>query len=391
MTTENEVHQAFLLIQRVIRKARIDLVDGESTLLSILLSRIGPMEWLRPKDLAEFMFIPMSNVARLLRRCEELDLVKLVPDAEDGRSRLIQLTANGRRAFEREVIRDNEIARNALGALHDLHIATIGRFFDIFGSGLGAPQDPRRVGESEFVHHQMRLARALGMLGADYLGTGIEIAEYQALCALARSDKPMRIKELNQFIALEQSSVSRMLSSLVKKKWLIRAKAPGDARGANISLSDQGKRIFRTLEAKALGIVKDTLATVPMGITSDFLKAVRELERTLREAERGKTRTKLTIAAPKTQNEWYRLRAFFIEVLTERNQHHRLPPELLPERTPTRYAVDEADRIHGLTFRGSKDAISVIVRPGPSHEAAETLLRSAWTRRDSERRAKKKR
>lgn len=65
--------------------------------------------------------------------------------------------------------------------------------------------------------------------------------EYDVLFNLTRADdNGMRLKELNQYLPITQSTLSRMLERLDKKGLVRRWEDPDDARGLRIALTDLG-------------------------------------------------------------------------------------------------------------------------------------------------------
>lgn len=72
--------------------------------------RVGPI---RPGDLAQREFVSAPTMTRTLRDLEKLGLVTRKPDARDGRSILVSVTAQG----EHEIIRARSLRAELLAGL----------------------------------------------------------------------------------------------------------------------------------------------------------------------------------------------------------------------------------------------------------------------------------
>ena len=70
----------------------------------------------------------------------------------------------------------------------------------------------------------------------------LSMREYDVLFNLARSDaRGIRLNELNEYVLLTQSSLSRMLERLEAKGLVHRWQDPQDLRGLRIRLTEDGK------------------------------------------------------------------------------------------------------------------------------------------------------
>ena len=95
----------------------------------VALLRFPGITGLRPSELAEQMQITKQSVNGLLRHLEQGGYIKLHPDPEDARARLIGLTARGRRL-------EDTIFRIAAESERDFQAVTGERRFRELRSGL---------------------------------------------------------------------------------------------------------------------------------------------------------------------------------------------------------------------------------------------------------------
>lgn len=88
--------------------------------------------------------------------------------------------------------------------------------------------------------------------------------EYDLLFNLTRvGDEGMRLKELNEYLPITQSSLSRMLERLDRKGLVRRWEDPEDARGLRIALTDLGhdvqERIGRAYDTRITALMAAAL------------------------------------------------------------------------------------------------------------------------------------
>src|SRR3989454_2859045 len=84
------------------------------------------------------------------------------------------------------------------------------------------------------------------VLGAELQETSLSPADYQVLLALTEADgKRMRSSELARTIDWERSRLSHHLGRLERRRLIRRDNCATDSRGAEVSLTAQGARVFR--------------------------------------------------------------------------------------------------------------------------------------------------
>jgi DNA-binding MarR family transcriptional regulator len=84
------------------------------------------------------------------------------------------------------------------------------------------------------------------VLGAELQQTGLSPADYQVLLALSEAKgKRMRSSELARTIDWERSRLSHHLARLERRRLIRRDDCAIDSRGAEVSLTAEGRRVFR--------------------------------------------------------------------------------------------------------------------------------------------------
>ncbi len=94
--------------------APFDLMPNDYAVLAAL-RRVGPPYELAPSKLYTALERSSGGMTKMLKRLEALGFVRRTPDASDKRSKLVRLTASGKRveeqAFEAFVSRTHELLR----------------------------------------------------------------------------------------------------------------------------------------------------------------------------------------------------------------------------------------------------------------------------------------
>lgn len=83
-------------------------------------------------------------------------------------------------------------------------------------------------------------------LGVEFPTGELSLNEYDVLFNLSRqTGRQLRMKSLNDHLLLTQPSVSRLVDRLTGRGLLTKSNDPDDARGVNVTLTDQGFDLFR--------------------------------------------------------------------------------------------------------------------------------------------------
>lgn len=109
-------------IEAIFKKYGLD--SGEFDVIATL-RRSGPPYCLRPTELYRWLMISSGGLTARLTRLEKAGLVARLPDPEDARSTLVQLTAEGAALAERAFREDMAFESQVLAALTPEEAATL--------------------------------------------------------------------------------------------------------------------------------------------------------------------------------------------------------------------------------------------------------------------------
>lgn len=109
-------------IEAIFKKYGLD--SGEFDVITTL-RRAGPPHCLRPTELYRWLMISSGGLTARLARLEKAGLVARLPDPEDARSMLVQLTPQGAALAERAFREDMAFESQVLDALTPEEAATL--------------------------------------------------------------------------------------------------------------------------------------------------------------------------------------------------------------------------------------------------------------------------
>ena len=117
------------------------------------------------------------------------------------------------------------------------------------------------------------------VLGTELQETGLSPADYQVLLALSEANgKRMRSSELARTIDWERSRLSHHLGRMEGRGLVRREECATDSRGADVTLTAEGARVFRRATAPHMRSIKRHFADA---LTPDQLAALRDILRSL--------------------------------------------------------------------------------------------------------------
>jgi DNA-binding MarR family transcriptional regulator/GNAT superfamily N-acetyltransferase len=101
--------------------------------------------------------------------------------------------------------------------------------------------------------------RFVGALDADFLDTGLSLAEARILFEIAQRG-PCGATELQDALELDAGFLSRVLRRFEERRWIERQRVDGDGRRRSISLTPSGRAQFETLDSRQRSEVEAVLA-----------------------------------------------------------------------------------------------------------------------------------
>jgi len=318
-----EIHKEFLIMQRRMRRLRLDNPGKVSARASLALTMLAKQPEMSLNELASFLRMDQGNLSRFLTGMQKEGYLKLARAASDGRSKRINFTDKGLLAIQEASKLNHYLARRGMQPLNDFERERIGRHFAKVSAGFGAHAVTQLEGEELFVSEQMRLLRTLGMIGSSYLGTQWDMATYQILFSLYDSGE-FSFSELKKILPIEPSQVSRELTRLVELKLVRKSPDATNRKAVLLSLTAQGKKQFQKVHEQATAKIAVSVSSM----TADEIKDLLQLLRTAGSAETPQYTYRQCVSS----GDYFLARAILVERLVQKQQHMKLPSSLLTEK-----------------------------------------------------------
>lgn len=200
--------------------------------------------------LARQLGITKQACSQLARLAEEADYIERVPDPDDGRSKLLRLSARGRRLIQQSIgiVRraDRDYARVVGPKAYARFTSAVARLYE----SINVPtrndlayleKAVRSVGALPLV--TFKAQQDLMQATAAHGHSGLKMSHSQILPFVGAPG--VRIADLARFHALERRTVGATARELVALGYLRRDLDPDDRRGALLLLTDRGVRLVR--------------------------------------------------------------------------------------------------------------------------------------------------
>jgi len=144
------------------------------------------------------------------------------------------------------------------------------------------PAVTRRMTSAELATWRALLDTTGGLrrvVGAELQETSLSPADYQVLLALTEAQgERMRSSQLARTIDWERSRLSHQLGRMERRQLIQREDCASDSRGAEVSLTAEGARVFRRATAPHMRSIKRHFADA---LTPDQFTALADILRSL--------------------------------------------------------------------------------------------------------------
>jgi DNA-binding MarR family transcriptional regulator len=183
----------------------------------------------------------------------------------------------------------------------------------------------------------------MGLLGSDFLGTGLSVEDVQILTALAHHGHAVGLAQITAHLPYSQSAVSRLADSLIKQGLMAKTVDPADRRRFFVHLTLEGKRCINT----ALDTASRALEPACVALGKRYARLEEALMRFLPEATVAAKESSVTVHHVESDAERRLARAFLMEELV-RTQRHLDASETLISRENTVLTLNSDENIVGV-------------------------------------------
>lgn len=241
----------FRIFQRLNKFVTEDMHSELSIIESLLLYELDGDASRSVTELAEHMELDKATISRTLRSLADRKILRLGKDPGDARRITIEITAKGYKILEVNDHESNTLLSWYLRFVTPQEQEKICNYFSRLAAAFGTPPSPPRRNDHPIRSEMRRLAKSLGYLKDNFMGTTYSPAEWQVLASIHLSPLPIPPAFLAHLLWTPASYMSRMLSSLVKKGLVRRPRSSEDSRMRDLYLTEKGKEVVRQIEKAA--------------------------------------------------------------------------------------------------------------------------------------------
>jgi DNA-binding MarR family transcriptional regulator len=141
-----------------------------------------------------------------------------------------------------------------------------------------------QITAADFQGQMVRLIRSLGLHAPDRTPCGrpVSVAEAHALLELTQQE-PLSQTALSRRLALEKSTVSRLVVGLAGRQWIKRTRSDGDGRALLLSLTPAGRKAASQLANSRRRMFSQLFQGIPSADRTSVLRAVATLVKVIYE------------------------------------------------------------------------------------------------------------
>jgi len=128
--------------------------------------------------------------------------------------------------------------------------------------------------------------RRVGVLNARFLDTDLSLPEARLLFEIVQGERPVAA-DLRRALGMDAGYLSRVLARFEARGWIARQTNAPDGRRRPISVTEEGRAVFRLIDERQRGEVIDMLRALSPSQRTDLIAAL-ATARLLLDPERGK-------------------------------------------------------------------------------------------------------
>lgn len=206
--------------------------------------------------LAEILGLERSWVSRVISALEKRSLVRAYTPPEDKRSKKVSLSKKGRDALDDLIAVRRTISDKALSDLTAAQQEGLSAALRQLADGLGAPDYPGRPGSNAVDMELARISWSIGVIGENFMKSGLNVTQYQILFELANNDGRLSVSELYERLPFDLSTISRTITGFEKSGYVQKFTSDHDRRSSLSALSPRGRKKWEEISSSAANTIR---------------------------------------------------------------------------------------------------------------------------------------
>ena len=208
--------------------------------------------------LVKLLQLEKSTVSRLINKLMQSGLLKLRSNSgqSDGREKPLSLTTKGEATLlEDRDLRDQQI-QILTAPLNSAERKSLLALLAEINEAFGAPSAELTPEEEPIKVEIRRIARAMGLLGSDLLGTKRPVEHIQILKAIDQHTGPVMLTALDILLPYDKANLTRYVSALTKEGLIKQTQLSSDNRFSELTLTKAGANLLsQALHTAALALI----------------------------------------------------------------------------------------------------------------------------------------
>ena len=225
-------------------------------------------------ELASCLDITAATLSKRIEALNGAGLVRLQIDRGDSRRKQALLSLQGSQALSCIDTTANKLLERFSSQCSAACMTTIHSGMHRLLSGLAAPPSQIRAGEHCMRIHFRQLARALGVLGRNFLGSGLSSTHWQIVNEICSDLLPPNLTQLSECLGVEQSRLSHALKTLALKGLVKRQRDSRDSRNARFHGTKSATKLIAKSEEHVCGLLQRGLASFDLHEARRFVEAL---------------------------------------------------------------------------------------------------------------------
>ena len=223
------------------------------------------------EDLVDFIEIPKSTIVRSVSDLEDRQLLKERPARDDKRIKWLELTKSGKDLLEEHDKASDHKLYLFSSKLSTKELRLLKNHLNRLNKGLNSPASVERKTEHTLRSTFRSLARGMGILSGSFMGSDLNSTQWQILRTIHEQTGPSSATQIEHKLKIDQSTVSRVITSLEKKGLICKEKSKEDKRYYNLTLSKKGVSAIAKSDAIASEKISKAITGLKAVEKSDFI------------------------------------------------------------------------------------------------------------------------
>lgn len=270
-----EIHRLLRTLQIKNRRVRKGSALPVSIAEAHVLLELSAGDALSVNELTQALFIPQTQVSRILQRLRARKFIQQRNVETDGRKVVSSLTRSGFSVIERidEVIGD--IYQECAQRLRKDEALELSITLEVIARGFGCTHIRRRKDESKLRAAHRQMARVFGVLGNSVYGSDLTRSQWSILESIVRAPEPINATVLERYLGIKPTIISEILNRYEAQGYIERRRSRENHRINHLHPTSAGRRYFGRLETQAVIRLHHALRSTPLSSQKKGLELLR--------------------------------------------------------------------------------------------------------------------